>query len=352
MDFLSARLHGRRSLMAEAERLDALCRIRSLPELGRALYGDAALLTAVDLQRRMVREHAEELVQIARAVDGPAARLIEGLCLRFQVENLKVLARGFATRTPWSQVQTYLVPLEGDLAVNGPAFVAAETLDAFAGLIPEAACRESVREILPLYQALPRSFFIEAALDRGYFTQLLGRAAALPEADRVEVLTIIRQEIATFHMMLVARGKFQYGLKPEQLLSFGIKGAAKEGLASLLAVPDLATAVARLVGRAIDKPAGASPSGRGVSESTDPAVLEVLAWNRFYRTANWVFRRSHMGLAAVVAYAAIRRVELANLITLTEGIRANVPPEALRRRLIPRTDLADLPDRTPETARV
>jgi len=70
-------------------------------------------------------------------------------------------------------------------------------------------------------------------------------------------------------------------------------------------------------------------------EALTPADLEPLAWARYYRLANRAFRRSHMGLAAVVAYTAIRRVELANLITLSEGIRLSRPPDVLRRCLIP-----------------
>jgi vacuolar-type H+-ATPase subunit C/Vma6 len=46
-----------------------------------------------------------------------------------------------------------------------------------------------------------------------------------------------------------------------------------------------------------------------------------------------------MGLGAVVAYASIRRVEVANLISLSEGVRAGVAPEVVRRRLIPRQDI-------------
>jgi len=83
------------------------------------------------------------------------------------------------------------------------------------------------------------------------------------------------------------------------------------------------------VGVAVDEvPAAAK-------EALTPTDLETLAWRRYYRLANRAFRRCHMGLGAVVAYAAIRRVELANLITLSEGIRQGQPADALRRRLIP-----------------
>ena len=67
----------------------------------------------------------------------------------------------------------------------------------------------------------------------------------------------------------------------------------------------------------------------------DPSLLEVMARNRFLRLANRAFRSSHMGPGALVGYTAIRRVELANLVTLTEGIRVGLRPEAIRARLIP-----------------
>jgi vacuolar-type H+-ATPase subunit C/Vma6 len=42
-----------------------------------------------------------------------------------------------------------------------------------------------------------------------------------------------------------------------------------------------------------------------------------------------------MGLGAAIAFTALRRVELANLITISEGIRNGMEPAAIRRRLIP-----------------
>ena len=49
------------------------------------------------------------------------------------------------------------------------------------------------------------------------------------------------QEIDLFHMMLVTRGKFQYGLKPELLLSLHVRGTKlhQERLAAMLSAPDV-----------------------------------------------------------------------------------------------------------------
>jgi vacuolar-type H+-ATPase subunit C/Vma6 len=45
-----------------------------------------------------------------------------------------------------------------------------------------------------------------------------------------------------------------------------------------------------------------------------------------------------MGLGAVFGYVGIRRVEVANLITLSEGIATAKASETLRARLLPRND--------------
>ena len=109
--------------------------------------------------------------------------------------------------------------------------------------------------------------------------------------------------------------------------------------AAMLAAPDLAHAAELALGRVIDEQPGSVSGASGPAEQPTPAVLEVLAQNRFLRLAHQVFRRSHMGSAAVVAFVALRRLEVVNLITLSEGIKARLSEDQLRARLTPRTNL-------------
>jgi len=76
----------------------------------------------------------------------------------------------------------------------------------------------------------------------------------------------------------------------------------------------------------------------GGSKAADTSALEGLAWKRFFRLANFAFRQSHMGLGAIMGYAGLRRVEVANLITISEGIRNGMAAEKIHGRLITRTD--------------
>jgi vacuolar-type H+-ATPase subunit C/Vma6 len=337
LDFLGAVIHGRRSRLAEAERLDALCRIRTVGELVRAVAPEGGVETVADFQRRLVADLVRELTDIAHQTDGAVNDLLAWLCVRFQVENLKVLARGFATKSAPEDVRAHLISLPGVADLDVAAFVRAPSLEDFAALIPQEALREGVLAAAEVYRKHARSFFLEAGLDRGYLGRLVALARPLSDEDGVSVLSLAVQEVDTFHLMLVARGRFQYGLKPDVLAPFRVPGAGADEaeFSAMLAAADLAEAV-RIGGRrALDGPAAAGLASG--SAGIDPADLEALAHDRYFRIANAVFRRSHMGLGAVAAYAAIRRVELANLITLSEGIRVGMAPEAIRQRLIPRS---------------
>jgi vacuolar-type H+-ATPase subunit C/Vma6 len=109
----------------------------------------------------------------------------------------------------------------------------------------------------------------------------------------------------------------------------------RETFAAMLEAESLAQAASLAAGNALDAP----PRGENGVDEVTAADVEALAWNRYLHLANLAFRRSHMGLGAVVAYAAIRRVEMGNLITLSEGIRTGMSPQAIRARLVPRADV-------------
>jgi vacuolar-type H+-ATPase subunit C/Vma6 len=262
------------------------------------------------------------------------------MLVKFQVENIKVLVRAFVRRTPLETPEEYLLSLPHDLVLDVPALMAAKSLAEFADLLPLGAPRKSLRQALGIYHDQARPFFLEAALDRGYFQELLDKVGPLTGEEKELIKPIVLQEVDSFHLMLVVRGKFHYGLPPELLLPLHVRGSGipSERFSGMLAAADVVTAAGLAVGRAID----AMPSDHGRNDGSptvNPPVLEALAWRRYLRLSNRPFRRSHMGLGAVIGYVGIRRVEVANLITVSEGIRSGAAAERIRARLIPRADL-------------
>jgi len=335
-DFLSAMVHGRRARLAEGDRLDALVRLRTLDELVREVAPEGGAQTVVDLQRQWVTGLADEISKLGVRVGGETGGVLLWYAARFYVENLKVLARGMATKANLKDLQAYLVPVGQVRPLDYPSFLSADGPESFAGLIGELALRNGVLAAAEAYRRQPHPFFIEMGLDFGYLKQLVRLAKAMPADDQEESLPVLRQEVNLFDLMLIARGKFTFGMKPEALAAFHVPGAgmSPQAFLSLAASHDLAEVAGRAVGLVIDEAPGSTVQ-HGESRGVEAADLEMLGWNRFHRLANGVFRRSQRGVGAVVGYVGLRRVEVANLIMLSEGIRLGVAPEVLRRRLIP-----------------
>ena len=340
LDYLATRLHARRSRMAEAERLDPLCRLRAIPDLGRALRPEFDFTNAAKLQRQLLQDLVSEFSFCLRHLDGAGAELVGWMRTRFQIENLKVLLRGYLNHVTPQDLEEHLVNLPEELALDVQALLKAETLEAFAKILPAGPLRKLLVAGLATQGELPGSFLFEAALDAGYYRELLKRLEPLAGDEREAIQPLIRQEVEFFFLRLALRGKFNHGLATQALSALRVagSGAAADRFQSMLAAPDI-PAVAKVgLGHAFDElpgPRNSPESGNGMNF----ALLETLAWSRLLRLANGAFRRSHMGLGAVVGYLEIRRVEVANLISVSEGIRVGMDSEQIRSRLIPRTDL-------------
>lgn len=328
LDYLATRLHARRSRMAEAERLDVLCHIRTLPELSRAVRLDTDYQAVAEFQRRLVQELVQELAGCVRHVGGAGGEVFAWILARFQVENMKTLLRGFLNQTAPEVLQEHLVTLPEGLALDVKGLATAKSLEDFVARLPPGTPRQRLNEAVATHRDQPQPFFLEAALDCGYFQELLAKIRQLSGEDQAVVRALALQEANFFQFMLAVRGRFHFDLPADGLLALRLPGIFDDWFKILLTAPDLPAAAKASVGIVFDE----LPAEPG----SDEAALEALAWKRFLRLANGTFRRDHMGLGAVIGYAGLRRVETANLITLSEGIRTGLTTEAIRARLVPR----------------
>lgn len=337
LDYLAARIHGRKSRLAEAERLDRLCRIRNLSDFATTIFPDMEYRGITNLQRQLVYELAREISGFTPHLSGPRARLLDWIFVRFQVQNVKILFRAHITQTPMSEVRKHLVPLPETLTGSTHIPETTGTPAELAGALPKVRLRKIFEKALAIYSDNLRPFFVEAALDSGYFSELLLRTDQLNEEEREVIRPVANQEADIFHLMLAIRGKFHYGLTPDLLLPFHVRGTSisQARLITMFNDQEINTATGRALGYVIDELPLENRSDQ-IDGQTYAALVEALARKRLMRLANSAFRKSHMELGAVVGYIIMRLAETANLITISEGIRLNVIPEAIRGRMIPR----------------
>lgn len=339
-EHLSARLHARRSRMAEGARLDTLCRIRDLQEYYQEVFPASELSSVPDFQRMVVHELINEVSSLRFFVSGPGADLIDRMLVRFQAENLKMFVRACMTGSPVKDLHDTLVPLPRELALDVRRLSAAGSVEEIVPLVPRGLLRKNLRKAVETYRDSPGPFFFEAALDHGYFQGLLAAMEALPRESHRIIQPMICQETDIFNLMLVARGRFHYNVTPEMLIPLHVKGArvTRGRFEEMLKSADLQTAVGLTAWRVIDE-AFVDRSANDAMAAAGIQPLEGLAWQRYVRLANHAFRRSHMGLGTIIGYAGLRRVEAANLITISEGIRGGIAVEKVRGRMILLTEV-------------
>jgi len=329
LDNLSARLHGRRSRLADGERLRSLCALASPAELAGALFPGSGLGYSRQVQARLAEDFVREALELSSALGGARARFIEWTAARLQAENIKVMVRALAAGFPPAISGPLLMRLPAWPGVHYRRLAEAGTPEALVEVLPQGVLRDSLERAYSVYKDQNSSFFIEAALDRDYLGELQSRLAALPRADREYTAALVRQETSVFDLMLAARGKFFYGLEKKDLLPLFAPGSELSGrkISAMLSAPGVGSLRGLAAGAAVE----AGPP------EPDPSALEALAWGRYARLAARAFRGSHMGFGAVAGYLALRRLEVSNLITVAEGLRLGVPANELRPRLLPRS---------------
>lgn len=329
LDNLSTRLHGRRSRLADGERLRSLCALASPAELAGALFPGSDLSYSRQVQGRLAGDYVREARELASVLGGARARFIEWAAARLQVENIKVMVRALSAGFPPALARPLLMSLPDWPGAHGPSLPEAGTPADLVEALPQGVLRRGLERAYSVYKDGNRCFFAEAALDRDYLGELLARLSVLPRADREYTAALVRQEIALFDLMLAARGRFFYGLEKKDLLPLFAPGSElnERKFSALLSAPGVSSLRALAAGLAVE----AGPP------EPDPSALEALAWGRYARLAARAFRGSHMGFGAVAGYLAMRRLEVSNLITVAEGLRLGVPAGELRPRLLPRS---------------
>ncbi|HOJ42853.1 MAG TPA: V-type ATPase subunit [Syntrophorhabdaceae bacterium] len=335
LDYLAALLHARYSKMAKGERLIELSRIQNLSDFFQSVYPDKAIADIYDFQKKVIFDFISELYSLRAYLTREYGSFIDWLATRFQLENLKILLKGFFTKTPFFRLRHFIVNLPGQLSLNTKKLSEAETIDDFIKNCPRGFFQDNLKNAIKIFGDRAKPFYIEACLDSAYFKELILKTSKLKSHDRDYIKAIINQEIDIFHLMLITRGVMQYNLPPELIKIFHVEETAipKRVFTNLLKESDLGVFTKTLEGRVIDV---IPVELIKIDQTTAPdlSILETLAWKRFYRLCNKVFYVNHMGFGAIVGYIGLRRIETINLIALSEGIKGGYGPDFIRKHLI------------------
>ena len=326
-DFIQAKVHGLRSRVYEHERLDDLCDLTSVAQLSHRLYPDADLADHHALQRRLLADHVATLEGVHRHVPEKLLPLSSWMLRRYQVENLKVLLRAWKAKEPLARASAFLAPLAGEMALPAQAFLAAQSLADFLLLVPVPELRSAGERAAVHQVATGETFFVELAFDAAYYRGLAARQQELPEPHRSGTEALLRLEVAGHNVLSLFRLKLSYHVPYERAAEFLVKLAPHPfRLERIYDYPDFSDML-RLVPLEL-LPKGGLEGIRGIAD------LERAVWARLLQVANRQFYRSTGDLGAVVAFFTIKRVELANVIRVIEGVRYGMERDEIKAGLI------------------
>jgi V/A-type H+/Na+-transporting ATPase subunit C len=325
-EFLYARLHGRRTMLYEGERLLALADATDVPDLAYRIYPHAEIADQFELELQIQNACVEELAFVGRYAGGPQRALYDALMRRYVVEDLKVLLRQFRQEAGRSQ-QAALIRLPRRYSLPVEELADSGNIEEFIGRIPDYALRRGAMDALPLYSSTGRKAFLEMGLDRGCWQAVGAALRALPADEREDCQAPVRREFDSVRFTAVLRASRVYGLSWEQFQAVVPTGWGRLSSSMMRSLFEGAGQPEAL--RIMESIAPGSrnhlrPEGEG-----DITALEDALWRSTARLARHRFGASESGFGLLVAYFYLKQDETRHLMSLTQMVRRGMASEEI-----------------------
>lgn len=314
-----------------------------IDRLGATAYG--SVISALGNDRvdlaQLERALAQYLVQASRApfkfLQGQPRALLEWLWRRFDLDNLKILLRAIATQTPAGQIRSSLLPLAdgSDLpwgrlagARSIPALI--EQLDAtYAG----SFYAQALQPALNRYRREGALFLLEISLDLAYYRQLLELVNQLGGRDRQAAGRFVGTMIDAQNLLWAFRYRDNFGLSPEEILSYTLQRKLKVDSQVVQQVAAGAPLIDLLDRLWPDRLPGLARMRELPAAEALPAA-ELIFQRYLYRQARHAVRGYAFHLGTILAYERLVESEVQDLITVVEARTAGWRPRQIAPHLI------------------
>lgn len=328
LEFVNAKLRGRRARLYEGARLRHLVEQDNVQDLAYELFPREDLVTQVELERHLAAECAGELGRFAPYVTGAYGALYDALLSHFAVENLKVLLRVLGREDARRLADRHTVALPARLELPVDELLRSRDEQQFAARIPLPSVRSAVQGALPLFEETERRGFLEMAMDRGRWEAVAAALDALPRRDRAACRPPIACESDGLRLAGALRAATVYEMPWERFEALLPAGPGE------LSVADLRRVYARPQSETVLE---VLPELRHFLEDPgragSPGALEEAMWRRTLREANRQYYGHLSGPAILVSYYYLKRNEQRSLAMLAQMVRVGMRRRAILERL-------------------
>ena len=323
LDYLIGRVRAIHSRAYEGPRLVDLLNLRTPADLSQALLPGEPASDLGGLQRRLLEKYVGLLLLIWRHLQPPQDRLFQVQGLRLELENLKFLLR---TRLlgPAAPGEPPLVPLPAEFQWPGLHGSPLGGVKDVVAAIDDPRMRYAVGEAVKDFEATGSPLVLDARLDQAWF-RLLGRAfAGLSAADRNALRRLLHFEANAYNLMFLLRGRVNHQVEAEQLIRLVAPLGGSAGWTRQAAQGE---DVREIVGHA---PAGLQRLLANVPPEI-PAIERRLR-EGWAEAARATYHNS-FNIAVPYGFVVLKRIELANLTVVAEGLRYGLGADEVNSKL-------------------
>jgi len=340
--FTNAKIRSLVSFLLTSEELDKLIGSRDLQEAAASLkntaygrilkeeFSDEEQIKA--LEKELGKYDIDIFGKIKKSLAGEPDKLIELLIQRYELEQLKLSLRIWSKR---SGIEDSKYLIRGiSRQIDFDSIISAKNIEDIILILDGTPYKQPILKALEKYKESKALFYLEASLDRDYFSRVWQEVGKLSGKDKEIALRLIGIEVDIQNINSIIRLKQYFNLPAGQALKIIIPGGLRinEPVARKVLLMDKINAM--IQGVAI-KPYEELETllGKGL-ERSGLYMIESILYQALIKEARKMLCGYPFTIGTILAYFILKRAETQNIISILYGKSYGLDSERIRGSLV------------------
>lgn len=283
-----------------------------------------------NLETAFGRLRVAEMESIIHYFSGPYKAFLQTLLFEFELSDLILLIRKVAQNESLEDIKEHFVHSEKFAVLAFDKLMASSNISDLSADLASSVKGSSYYEMfknLSNEDIIRREFHIEMKLQMYLYSKLLKKAKNLSIEDRIEVEDILGFKLDYENVQWIYRGKKYYNISPEEILVYCLPGGKKITYQRLkkLCYAKTIEELKSLAHKYLKK--------YDVFEVSEDSEIGINMDRYFLK---YLFKKdtNRKTIGSVLSYFYMNGIIFKDFITMTEGIKYEVPIEILEKYLI------------------
>jgi vacuolar-type H+-ATPase subunit C/Vma6 len=286
----------------------------------------------------VLQDEVDRMKKILNSVGSGPRAVVFDLLQRYETENLKSTLRMWHRNAPEADT-VYLLREKICHEVPIDKILLSKTIEETIILLEGTPYKDPLIGALDAFKRTDNLFYLELALDIGYYEKLWRDIASLSRGDRIRARRLIGIEVDVRNIIWVSRLKFYYNIPLADIAHYMIPHGYRFGVDVMKDVYS-SNEPGRLVWDIIARffrgfPTPPSEGERQTEPGTsDLWTLESILWQILFREAHRSLMDYPFTISTILAFSILKRVETKNLLAVINGKRYGLGEDETRQHVI------------------